>query len=98
MRETEDKIKELAKKIETMKSSTSPKETMQSAALGAQAVRICIDLISGVIVGSSIGYILDEVFDFRFIFLLIFTIFGGAAGILNVVRYINRNQEHKEEN
>lgn len=98
MRETEDKIKELAQKIETMKSLTSPKDPVQSESQGAQAVRICIDLISGVIVGSSIGYILDEVFDFRFIFLLLFTIFGGAAGFLNVVRYIHKNQEHKEEN
>lgn len=97
MSETEDKIKELAQKIETMKNTTSSNEATQSVSLGAQAVRICIDLISGVIVGSSIGYILDEMFDFRFIFLLIFTIFGGAAGILNVVRYIRRNQEHTEE-
>jgi len=98
MTETSEKIKELAQKIEAMKQPSSPEKAVKTVSFGAQAVRVCIDLISGVIVGSSIGYILDEMFDFRFIFLLIFTIFGGAAGILNVVRYINRNQEHKEEN
>lgn len=98
MTETSEKIKELAHKIEAMKQSSSSSKTAQTVSSGAQAVRICIDLLSGVIVGSSIGYILDEMFDFRFIFLLVFTIFGGAAGILNVVRYVNRNQEHKEGN
>ena len=98
MTDTSDEIKKLAQKIEAMKQKTSPKEVVPPVSLGTQAVRICIELISGVIVGSSIGYILDEVFDFRFIFLLVFTILGGAAGIINVVRYIDSIKERKEGN
>ena len=98
MTETSEEIKKLAKKIEMMKNKSSSKEPVRSVSLGAQAVRICIELISGVVVGSSIGYILDEVFDFRFIFLLTFTILGGAAGIINVIRYISSVNRQKEGN
>jgi F0F1-type ATP synthase assembly protein I len=80
-----------------MKTQTSADKKHTSVSLNTQAVRICIELISGVIVGSSIGYILDEVFDFRFILLLVFTILGGAAGITNAVRYIHSIDKYKED-
>jgi ATP synthase protein I len=81
-----------------MKNQSSSKGSVQTVSLGSQAMRICIELVSGVIVGASIGYILDEVFDFRFIFLLTFTILGGAAGIINVIRYVGNIKEQKEGN
>ncbi len=51
-------------------------------------VRLSVELASGTIVGAAIGYTLDEIFDFKYIMLLIFTIFGGCAGMLNAYRYI----------
>ena len=43
-------------------------------------------LLSGVLVGAAIGYFLDEVCGTKPWLLAIFTIFGGAAGILNIYR------------
>jgi len=58
--------------------------------------QIAVEMVSGVFVGMGIGYILDEVFDFNYLFLLIFTIFGGMAGILNVSRYLSKQDESKK--
>lgn len=64
----------------------------------ATGVRLGVELASGTIVGAAIGYTLDEMFDFRYIMLLIFTIFGGCAGMLNAYRYIKsiNNTEEKQ--
>ncbi len=51
-------------------------------------VRLGVELASGTIVGAAIGYTLDEMFDFTYIMLLIFTLMGGCAGMLNAYRYI----------
>lgn len=59
-------------------------------------LRLGVELASGTIVGAAIGYTLDEIFDFKYIMLLIFTIFGGCAGMLNAYRYIKSiNTEEK---
>ena len=59
-------------------------------------LRLGVELASGTIVGAAIGYTLDEMFDFKYIMLLIFTIFGGCAGMLNAYRYIKSiNAEEK---
>ncbi len=51
-------------------------------------LRLGIELASGTVVGAAIGYMLDELFDFKFMMLLILTIFGGFAGMLNAYRYV----------
>ena len=60
-------------------------------------LNIAIELVSGTFVGLSIGYILDELFDFDSIFLIIFTIMGGLAGLLNVTRYIKSSNYNTED-
>jgi F0F1-type ATP synthase assembly protein I len=54
-------------------------------------------LVSGVIVGCGIGYMLNEIFDFGSIFLISSTILGGMAGILNVSRYLKQMQQEDRE-
>ena len=62
-----------------------------------KGLRLGLEFASGTIVGAAIGYMLDEVFDFQFIMLLIFTIFGGFAGMLNAYRYMKNLDENKGE-
>ncbi|MBR4106893.1 MAG: AtpZ/AtpI family protein [Alphaproteobacteria bacterium] len=49
-------------------------------------LRVCADLLSAVIVGAALGYVLDEMFSTKPWCLVVFLIFGGAAGVLNVYR------------
>lgn len=55
-------------------------------------LRICADLLSAVVVGASLGYVLDEFFETKPWCLIVFLIFGGAAGVLNVYRLAKREE------
>lgn len=57
--------------------------------------RIGTELVSGVLVGAGLGYILDKVFDTAPVLLVSFLIFGGAAGFLNVYRFVKREDARK---
>lgn len=98
MPEIPQDIQEIEKRIKAIK--TRKKETKNNDKNGYSQVAIvfqmAIELVSGVFVGAGIGYILDEMFDFKFICLLIFTIFGGIAGMVNVVRYLKKVDEETE--
>lgn len=59
----------------------------------AQGMRLGLEFMSGTVVGLLIGYGLDRYFETTPWFLLIFTILGFAAGILNVYRDINQIEE-----
>ena len=78
------KIKKKEKKI----------ESSNAASLG-KALKISTELVAAVVVGSTIGYILDSWFDTKPWLIIIFFFLGTAAGILNVIRTANRMQ--KEE-
>ena len=58
--------------------------------------RIGTELISGVIVGGAIGYLLDKLFSLQPILLIVFLFLGGIAGFLNVYRFV-KSLENKEE-
>jgi ATP synthase protein I len=49
-------------------------------------LRVGIELVSALVVAVAIGYGLSMVFGARPIFLAIFVLLGGAAGVLNVWR------------
>lgn len=59
----------------------------------AYGMRIGLEFVSGTVVGLLIGYGVDRYFDTAPWFLLLFTILGFAAGLLNVYRDINNIQE-----
>lgn len=52
----------------------------------AQGLKIASEFIAGVVVGAVIGYGIDQVFDTRPFGLIVFLLFGFAAGVLNVIR------------
>jgi len=62
----------------------------------AVGLRLSVELVSGTFVGAALGYILDEIFDFKPLLLIVFTLFGGAAGMLNAVRYLKSSAQKKE--
>ena len=58
-------------------------------------LRICADLLSAVIVGAAMGFVLDNFLNTKPWCLIVFLLFGGAAGVLNVYR-LAKTEEDKE--
>ncbi len=56
-----------------------------AASLG-KALKISTELVAAVVVGSTIGFILDNWFDTKPLLTICFFFMGAAAGILNVFR------------
>ena len=60
------------------------KETAKGLSL---ALRVSVELVSALVIGFGIGWLLDEFFGTQPWLMLVFILFGGAAGILNVYRH-----------
>ncbi len=91
MKHANDDIAELEKRIKRFKKKReiSRAKTEISSSTGrhlANAFRIGTEFIGAVFVGLCIGYVLDDIFGTKVIFILVFSLFGCIAGILNVYR------------
>ena len=56
-----------------------------------KALKISTELVAAVVVGSTIGFLLDNWFDTKPLLTICFFILGVAAGILNVFRSAKKN-------
>jgi ATP synthase protein I len=57
------------------------------------AFKLGTELVAAVVVGTIIGFILDNWFDTKPWLIIIFFFLGAAAGMLNVIRTANRMQK-----
>ena len=57
------------------------------------AFKLGSELVSAVVVGTIIGFILDSWFDTKPWLMIVFFFLGSAAGILNVIKAAKRMQE-----
>lgn len=92
-------IKKMDERIAALKKQYQKEETDERAANASQlfvGLRLGVEFASGTIIGAAMGYMLDEVFDFQFIMLLILTILGGLAGMLNAYRYMKSLDKEKK--
>ena len=62
-----------------------------AASLG-KALKISTELVAAVVVGSTIGFILDNWFDTKPLLTICFFFMGVAAGILNVFKSAKKNE------
>ena len=67
-----------------------------AASLG-KALKISTELVAAVVVGSTIGFILDNWFDTKPLLTICFFFMGVAAGILNVFRSAKKMQKNLKE-
>ena len=74
---------EIAKK-NIKKNQIKDKDT-NAASLG-KALKISTELVASVVVGSTIGFLLDNWFDTKPMLTICFFFMGVAAGILNVIK------------
>ena len=59
------------------------------------AFKLGTELVSAVLVGTIIGFILDTWFDTKPWLIILFFFFGSAAGILNVIK-ANKKMQQKD--
>lgn len=83
-------IEAMDKRIRELKAKQKQKDKSESVSplrgSIASAFRIGTEFIAAVLVGICIGYTLDKIFGTKVVFLLVFSLFGCMAGMLNVYR------------
>ena len=82
-------LKEIATRLEIAKKNIKKnrKEIKSSnAASMGRALKISTELVAAVLVGTTIGFLLDSRFDTKPLLIICFFFMGVAAGILNVFR------------
>ena len=82
-------LKEIGTRLKIAKKKTeelNQKNNGSNAASLGKALKISTELVAAVVVGSTIGFILDNWFDTKPLLTICFFFIGVAAGILNVFR------------
>ena len=82
-------LKEIAARLEIAKKNIRQNKTMDrssnATSLG-RALKISTELVAAVIVGTTLGFILDNWFDTKPWLTICFFFVGAIAGILNVIK------------
>ena len=89
LKEISTRLKIAKKNIKNIKKENS---SPNAASLG-KALKISTELVASVVVGSTIGFLLDNWFDTKPLLTICFFIMGVAAGILNVFRSAKKMQK-----
>ena len=89
-------IKEISARLKIAKKNISvdeQKEVGSNAASLGKALKISTELVASVVVGSTIGFLLDSWFDTKPLLIICFFFMGVASGILNVFKSAKRMQK-----
>jgi len=82
-------IKEISTRLKIAKKNikkTKKENGSSNAASLGKALKISTELVAAVVVGSTIGFLLDNWFDTKPLLIICFFFIGVAAGILNVFK------------
>ena len=74
-------------------SEKNPNDKEKRGLFMGSAFRLGTELVAAVVVGTIIGFILDNWFGTKPWFIIIFFFLGVTAGILNVIRVANNIQK-----
>ena len=89
LKEISTRLKIAKKNIKNIKKENS---SSNAASLG-KALKISTELVASVVVGSTIGFLLDNWFGTKPLLTICFFIMGVAAGILNVFKTAKKMQK-----
>tara|TARA_B100001540_G_scaffold162256_1_gene143580 strand:+ start:1339 stop:1629 length:291 start_codon:yes stop_codon:yes gene_type:complete len=90
-------LKEISTRLEIAKKKIKKdgvKNRGRNAASLAKAFKISTELVAAVVVGTILGFILDNWFDTKPLFIICFFFLGVTAGILNVIKSAKRMQKN----
>ena len=83
-----NKNKNLSKRIDVALAKRDNKQTFKNQDSLNIYYRVGTELLAGLLVGAGIGWVLDQSIDTTPLFLIIFFILGGIAGIYNLWRVV----------
>ena len=90
-------LKEISTRLKIAKKNivnSEVKNKGSNAASLGKALKISTELVAAVVVGSTIGFLLDNWFDTKPLLTICFFFMGVAAGIINVFR--SAKKMHKD--
>ena len=94
-------LKEISTRLEIAKKKIKKKQIKNNgsnvASLG-KALKISTELVAAVVVGTTLGFILDNWFDTRPWLTISFFIMGVVAGILNVIKSAKKMHKNFKNN
>lgn len=101
-RPPEDPLKELGGKIDAIREARKPKPVAKGGKYAGAGFgwRMTVDLVTGVCVGAAMGWGLDSLFGSKPLFLIVFILFGFAAGVrvmLKSAEEFQKDQARSEE-
>ena len=88
LKEISDRLKIAKNKVDN---SSIKDENLNSSYIGV-AFKISTEFVAAVVVGTTIGFILDGLFGTKPWLILIFFIIGALAGIINIIRVAKKMQ------
>ena len=89
-------LEDLKTRLKIAKSKLQKDKTQNADKKGVflgNAFKLGTELIAAVIVGTIIGFILDNWFGTKPLLIIIFFFFGAAAGIINVIKTAKKMQK-----
>ena len=100
MNKTPLDIQQMDKKIQEFRSKAQKNDSQNGKFVYAYQIgtRIAAELVSGVLVGAGLGYLLDKIFHTAPTLLIVFLILGGISGFLNVYRFVKKEDRKEESN
>ncbi|MGA0052857.1 MAG: AtpZ/AtpI family protein [Pelagibacteraceae bacterium] len=75
------------------KNNSEIKDNAENASFMGNAFKLGTELVSAVLVGTIIGFILDSWFDTKPWLIILFFFLGSIAGIMNIIRAAKRMQQ-----
>lgn len=100
MKKVPDDIKQMEERIKRIQAQedSARKHKKESPFVYASKTgfRVATELLSGVLVGAGLGFLLDRYLGTQPWFLIFFLFLGGAAGFLNVYRFVKSEGLKKE--
>lgn len=90
-------LKDLDQRLKAARGRSEPPPRKPTGAAGgsgmAVGLQIAVELVAGVAVGVGLGWLLDGWLGTKPWLLIVFTIAGFAAGLLNVIRRAKQMEE-----
>ena len=93
IKQIETRIANLQKKEQQVRKDKSESEAVFVMKTG---FRVGTELLSGVVIGAGLGYVLDMYLQTKPWLLIVFLFLGFVAGFLNVYRFVQSEENKKE--
>ena len=90
-------LKEISTRLKIAKKNIKKENSSSNATSLGKALKISTELVASVVVGSTIGFLLDNWFGTKPLLTIFLFFMGVTAGILNVIKSAKRMHKNFEK-